>query len=88
MEDGNKTNDMKRNKMMALGLIMLGFIYACNNTGDATGTTDTSVNIGVNSSGTVDTGINGTNGNMPNTPDTSNNYLSPARTQQDTLNRQ
>jgi len=79
---------MKRIIKTAMAIVLLSFGYACNNNADSTGTTDTNVNIGTNSNGTVDTGINGTNGNVPNSPDTTNNYQSPTRTQQDTLNRQ
>jgi hypothetical protein len=88
----NQVKSIMKNKNYLLIVISwMGFLTACGNSGDnpATGTQDTSFNIGTNpSTGEVDTGVNGTNGNVPHTPDTNNNRPTTGTTQNDTLNKQ
>jgi len=78
---------MKKNWISAFAIVAIFFI-ACNNNATQTGTVDTNVNIGTNPvTGQTDTGINGTNGNVPNTPDTNGNTITTTATQNDTLNK-
>lgn len=79
---------MKRNTGIAMALITLGVVYACNNKGDGTGINDTTYDGPMNPSRREVVTDSSVNRPQQSGPDTNNNFQSPATTQNDTLNRQ